>query len=56
LPRLDALGEEVSGDARELEQALHQASARPQSFIFGPPAIPPGPGESGFPQGHGADK
>ncbi len=48
LPRLDSLEVELSIDARQLEQALHQVNARPQSFIFGPEVPAPGPGERGF--------
>ena len=48
LPRANTLLDEVSVDARELRRTLHQANARPQSFIFGLPPPTPGPGESGF--------
>ena len=56
LPRLNALGDEFSTDARELRQALHQANTRPESFIFGPELPAPGPGEHGFASIHGAVK
>jgi len=48
LPRVNALIDEVSIDARELKRTLRQANARPQSFIFGLQPPPPGPGERGF--------
>jgi phospholipid/cholesterol/gamma-HCH transport system substrate-binding protein len=56
LPRVNALLDEVSIDARELRHALRQASSHPQSFILGlePPA--PGPGERGFTDTAGATK
>jgi len=54
LPRLDGLLDEASIDARELKGTLHQASVRPQSFIFGL-AETPGPGERGFVANPGPD-
>jgi phospholipid/cholesterol/gamma-HCH transport system substrate-binding protein len=48
LPRVSALLDEVSIDARELKHTLHQANTRPQSFIFGLQPPTPGPGEPGF--------
>jgi phospholipid/cholesterol/gamma-HCH transport system substrate-binding protein len=48
LPRVNALLDEVSVDARELKRTLHQANVRPQSFIFGLQPPTPGPGEPGF--------
>src|SRR5262249_34160377 len=48
LPRVNALLDEVSVDARELKHTLHQANVRPQSFIFGLQPPTPGPGEPGF--------
>jgi phospholipid/cholesterol/gamma-HCH transport system substrate-binding protein len=48
LPRVNALIDEASIDARELKGTLHQANAHPQSFIFGLQPPPPGPGERGF--------
>jgi phospholipid/cholesterol/gamma-HCH transport system substrate-binding protein len=48
LPRLDALLDEVSVDARELKRPLHEVSVQPQSLIFGSPLVAPGPGEPGF--------
>ena len=48
LPRVNALIDQVSIDARELKRTLHQVNARPQSLIFGLQPPPPGPGERGF--------
>jgi len=56
LPRVNALIDEVSVDARELKRTLHQVNARPQSFIFGLQPPPPGPGERGFVPTKGASK
>jgi phospholipid/cholesterol/gamma-HCH transport system substrate-binding protein len=56
LPRVNALMDEVSVDARELKRTLHQTNARPQSFIFGLPPTAPGPGERGFAEAQGALK
>jgi phospholipid/cholesterol/gamma-HCH transport system substrate-binding protein len=56
LPRVNALIDEVSVDARELKRTLRQANARPQSFIFGLQSPPPGPGERGFISTKGATK
>jgi len=53
LPRLNSLTTQLSLDARELDQMLHQASTRPQSFIFGPEVPAPGPGEPGFASSNG---
>jgi phospholipid/cholesterol/gamma-HCH transport system substrate-binding protein len=48
LPRVNALLDEASVDARELKRALREVDTRPQSFIFGLQPPPPGPGEPGF--------
>jgi len=56
LPRVNALVDQVSVDARELKRTLHQANARPQSFIFGLQPPPPGPGERGFVATKGASR
>jgi phospholipid/cholesterol/gamma-HCH transport system substrate-binding protein len=56
LPRVNALIDQVSIDARELKRTLHQANARPQSLIFGLQPPPPGPGERGFVATKGASK
>jgi len=56
LPRVNALIDQVSVDARELKRTLHQANVRPQSFIFGLQPSPPGPGEPGFVTARGAAK
>jgi len=56
LPRVNALIDQVSIDARELKRTLHQVNARPQSLIFGLQPPPPGPGERGFVATKGASK
>jgi phospholipid/cholesterol/gamma-HCH transport system substrate-binding protein len=56
LPRVNALVDQVSVDARQLQRTLHQANARPQSFIFGLQPPPPGPGERGFVATKGVSK
>ena len=48
LPRVNDWLDQLSVDSRELEYTLHQLNARPQSLIFGPEPLPPGPGERGF--------
>ena len=55
LPRVNALVDEISVDARELKGTLHHASVTPQSFIFGLQETP-GPGERGFVATGRADK
>ena len=56
LPRVNALVDEVSIDARELKRTLRQVNTRPQSVIFGLQPPPPGPGERGFVATKGAAK
>jgi len=56
LPRVNALIDQVSIDARELKRTLHQVNARPQSLIFGLQPPPPGPGERGFVATKGVSK
>lgn len=48
LPRIDVLAERLTRASDSLNQALQRVQSDPQSFIFGPPAAPPGPGEPGF--------
>jgi phospholipid/cholesterol/gamma-HCH transport system substrate-binding protein len=48
LPRLNGWLDQISVDSRELEYTLHEINSRPQSFLFGPQPMPPGPGERGF--------
>ena len=48
LPRVNALLDDATVDAREFRRALHQLDARPQSLIFGRQPLPAGPGEPGF--------
>lgn len=47
-PRLNELASELSTSSRQLEQALQVVEKSPQSFLFGLPPTPPGPGEAGF--------
>jgi phospholipid/cholesterol/gamma-HCH transport system substrate-binding protein len=56
LPRVNALVDQLSVDARQLQRTLHQANTRPQSFIFGLQPPPPGPGEHGFVATKGVSK
>jgi phospholipid/cholesterol/gamma-HCH transport system substrate-binding protein len=56
LPRVNALIDQVSIDARELKRTLRQVNAQPQSLIFGLQPPPPGPGERGFVATRGAGK
>lgn len=53
LPRLNALLEQLARNSRRLDRLLTELEEQPGSFIFGRPAPPPGPGETGFtvPQG-----
>lgn len=46
--RLNELGEELAQTSRQLRQTLQFFEAAPQSLLFGPPPLPPGPGEAGF--------
>jgi phospholipid/cholesterol/gamma-HCH transport system substrate-binding protein len=56
LPRVNALIDQVSIDARELKRTLRQVNTQPQSLIFGLQPPPPGPGERGFVATKGAGK
>lgn len=56
LPRVNALLDDLGGDARALKRALHQVDAQPQSLIFGRQRLPPGPGEPGFMEATGTAK
>jgi len=56
VPQLNVLIGQLSVDAQELDQTLHQVNTRPQSFIFGPEIPAPGPGEPGFVSSHGGFK
>ncbi|MCP5268599.1 MAG: MCE family protein [Zoogloeaceae bacterium] len=46
--RLQELGSELTRTARQLTHTLQLIEEAPQSLFFGPPVIPPGPGEPGF--------
>ncbi|WP_338846690.1 MlaD family protein [Massilia sp. W12] len=48
LPRLHAVGDESRHTLRQLNKSVQQFNERPQSLLFGPAPIPPGPGEAGF--------
>ncbi|MEY3201289.1 MAG: hypothetical protein RIR70_839 [Pseudomonadota bacterium] len=48
LPRIHTLMEDVAQTTRRMGRAVERAEEAPQSFIFGPPAPKPGPGEAGF--------
>ncbi len=48
LPRLNRVADEASRAARQLQRAATSINENPQSLIFGPGAVPPGPGEPGF--------
>ena len=56
LPRINAVLDVAALDARELKRVLRQVDARPQSLIFGPPPLAPGPGEHGFEEVMGTAK
>ncbi|MDQ5902571.1 MAG: phospholipid/cholesterol/gamma-HCH transport system substrate-binding protein [Pseudomonadota bacterium] len=46
--RLQELGRELTLTSRQLNHTLQMLEDAPQSLLFGPPPVPPGPGESGF--------
>lgn len=46
--RLQELGREATLTARQLTHTLQMLEDAPQSMIYGPPPVPPGPGEPGF--------
>ncbi|WP_428422420.1 MlaD family protein [Methylibium sp.] len=47
-PHRVALTDDIARSSRAVERAADQLTARPQSLLFGAPALPPGPGEAGF--------
>lgn len=47
-PRVNELAADLSATSRRINRLVSVLEASPQSVIFGPPASPPGPGESGF--------
>lgn len=48
LPRLNELSRDVAQTSHQLNRVLRIVEETPQGLIFGPPAVPPGPGETGF--------
>lgn len=48
MPRLNELAQDFSLTSRQLSRVLRILEDTPQGLVFGPPALPPGPGEPGF--------
>lgn len=48
MPRLNELAVDFSTTSRQLSRVLRILEDSPQGLVFGVPALPPGPGESGF--------
>ena len=48
VPRLTGMAEDVAGAARGIDRSLQGMRERPQSLLFGPAPLRPGPGEAGF--------
>jgi phospholipid/cholesterol/gamma-HCH transport system substrate-binding protein len=48
LPHVNALTNEVRSTVRSLDRTVEQLGQNPQSILFGPPPMQPGPGEPGF--------
>jgi phospholipid/cholesterol/gamma-HCH transport system substrate-binding protein len=48
LPDISVLSSSVVDASRTLTRTVRQLGQSPQSFIFGPPRLAPGPGEPGF--------
>lgn len=48
LPRVDALVEDLTKTSRQISRAVERIESEPQSIIFGPKPLRPGPGEPGF--------
>ncbi len=48
LPEVSLLSSSVVDASRTLTRTVRQLGQAPQSFIFGPPRVAPGPGEPGF--------
>lgn len=48
MPRLNEVAGEVVITTRQLNRVLKQLEDAPQSLLFGPPPLQPGPGEPGF--------
>lgn len=53
MPRLNELAQDFSLTSRQLSRVLRILEDTPQGLVFGPPALPPGPGEPGFAGGRG---
>ncbi len=51
MPRLNELSTDFSMTSRQLSRVLRILEDTPQGLVFGAPALPPGPGESGFSAG-----
>lgn len=49
MPRLNELAVDFSTTSRQLSRVLRILEDTPQGLVFGSPAMPPGPGEAGFP-------
>ncbi|MCU6435663.1 MlaD family protein [Undibacterium sp. Jales W-56] len=48
LPKINAVTSDARSSLRAINRTTDALNERPQSLLFGNPAIPPGPGESGF--------
>ena len=48
MPRLNELATDFSLTSRQLSRVLRILEDAPQGLVFGAPALPPGPGETGF--------
>jgi hypothetical protein len=46
--RLQDLSRDLAQTSRQLTHTLQAFEAAPQSLLFGPPPVQPGPGEPGF--------
>lgn len=53
MPRLNEMAADFSQTSRQLSRVLRILEDTPQGLVFGAPALPPGPGEAGFPAGGG---
>ena len=47
-PQITGMAEDVGTAARGMSRTLERVDERPQSFLFGPAPVRPGPGEAGF--------
>jgi phospholipid/cholesterol/gamma-HCH transport system substrate-binding protein len=50
LPAINGLVIDAGGTLRSIQRSTDNFNERPQSLLFGPKPIPPGPGEAGFKQ------